>query len=102
MNDLISRQAAIDAICEECHMETDYHRCEGYKKDSRWCEYSTALNDLPSAQTEPHYCRECKWSWCHINVDKHGKSETYWRCLNWDGETDEEGYCHEWERRTDG
>ena len=53
MDDLISRQAAIEAICEECHMETDYHRCEGYKKDSRWCEYSTALNDLPSAQPEP-------------------------------------------------
>lgn len=51
-DDLIRRQAAIDAICEECHMETDYHRCEGYKKDSRWCEYSTALNDLPSAQPE--------------------------------------------------
>ena len=56
---------------------------------------------LPSVQPEPHYCRECKWSRCHINVDKHGKSETYWWCLNWDGGTDEEGYCYEWEKRTD-
>lgn len=57
---------------------------------------------LKNAQSEPHYCRECKWSRCHVNVDKYGKSETYWRCLNWDGETDEEGYCHEWKRKTDG
>ena len=63
----------------------------------RYLKYNT-----PSAQPEPHYCRECKWSRCHINVDKHGKSETYWRCQNWDGGTDEEGYCHEWERRNDG
>lgn len=59
------------------------------------------IEELPSAEQEPHYCRECKWSWCHINVGKHGEIETYWRCLNWDGETDEEGFCHEWERRTD-
>lgn len=44
-------------------------------------------------------CKDCKWSWYHINVDKYGKSETYWRCLNWDGETDEEGYCYEGERK---
>lgn len=51
------------------------------------------------AEPEPHYCRECKWSWCHINVGKHGETETYLRCLNWDDETDEEGFCHKWERK---
>lgn len=56
---------------------------------------------LPSAQPEPHYCRECKWSRCHIYVDKYGNTETYWHCHNWDGETDEEGYCYEWERKID-
>lgn len=55
--------------------------------------------DIPSAQSEKHYCRECKWSRCYIDVDKYGKSEIYWRCLIWDAETDEEGYCHEWKRR---
>jgi len=60
------------------------------------------MKELPSAQPEQHYCKECKWSRCHINVDKYGKSETYWHCLNWDGGTDEEGFCHEWERREDG
>ena len=53
-------------------------------------------------QLEPHYCRECKWSRCHINVDKYGNTETYWHCLNWDGGTDEEGYCHEWKRKDEG
>lgn len=54
----------------------------------------------PAAQPESHYCRECKWSRCRVNVDIYGNIETYWHCHNWDGATDEEGYCHEWERRT--
>jgi len=107
--DCISRQAAIDAL--EKVAELFPWRVPG--KSDTYDSYNEAWNDaigraemeiesLPSAQPEPHYCRECKWSRCHINVDKHGKSETYWRCLNWDGGTDEEGYCYEWERRTDG
>ena len=59
------------------------------------------LECMNSAEPERHYCRECKWSKCHINLDKYGRSETYWDCLNWYGGTDEEGFCHEWERRTD-
>lgn len=59
---------------------------------------------LPSAQptieaAPVRYCRECKWSKCHINVDKYGNAQTYWWCRNWDGGTDEEGYCHEWEAK---
>ena len=86
MSDLISRLAAIDAVNRAVTKEA-----------ARW-----SIQDLPSAEPELHYCRECKWNRCHINVDKHGKSEIYWWCLNWDGGTDEEGYCYEWERRTDG
>ena len=101
MNDLISRQAALKAICEdgtwlESQGCTDISMAERKQRDA------DILSDLPSVQSEPNFCRECKWSMCHIKVDKHGNSETYWRCLNWDGETDEEGYCHEWERKTDG
>lgn len=63
-------------------------------------EIAKAVENAPTIEAEPvRYCRECKWSRCHINVDKHGKSETYWRCLNWDGGTDEEGYCYEWEAK---
>lgn len=59
-----------------------------------------AIQMLPRIEAEPvRYCRECKWSWCQIFVDKYGKNKTYWKCLNWDGETDEEGYCHKWEAK---
>lgn len=85
MADLIDRQAVLK-ICRRYWHPTFNPIMEEVEK-------------LPPAQTEPHYCRECKWSRCHVNVDKHGKSETYWRCLNWDGGTDEEGYCHEWEMK---
>lgn len=100
-DDLIRRQAAIeviDAVFPVDPMKSEY--AQGIACGAALAK--TYIEQLPSAQTEPHYCRECKFSRCHINVDKHGNSETYWRCLNWDGETDEEGYCHEWERRTDG
>ena len=54
---------------------------------------------ISSVEPELHRCRECKWSQCHIDLDKYGRSKLYWYCFNWEGETDEEGFCHEWERR---
>ena len=94
--DTIYRQDAIDAI----------NAYLGLSAVSRTIQNMTSIQEilekLPSAQLERHYCRECKWSRCHINLDKYGRSETYWHCLNWDGGTDEEGFCHEWERRADG
>lgn len=83
MDDLISRQDAIRIASGYCHP----------------ANIAKELEKLPSAQPEPHYCRECKWSMCHINVDKYGSIKTYWHCLYWAGETDEEGFCHEWERK---
>lgn len=58
-----------------------------------------AINELPSAQPEQHLCRDCKWVKYYGNVDKNGNVESYWLCMNRDGGTDEEGYCHEWESR---
>lgn len=87
--DLISRQELLESI--------ERISVKGNVLDDDWIY--RFIQEFPSAQPEPHYCRECKWSWCYIKVDKHGNSETYWRCRNWDGETDKEGYCHEWERR---
>ena len=51
-NDTISRQAAIDAVCKACSMDTDYHNCTGYKPDSDWCDELVALRLLPSAHPE--------------------------------------------------
>ena len=44
-------------------------------------------------------CIDCRWSRCYIRVDKHGKSETHWHCLNWHDRTDEDGYCYKWGKR---
>ena len=95
MSDLIDRQAAM-ALEKDIIVPIKDGTAYKYR-----CIDPDAIKELPSAETETHYCRECKWSRCYINIDKHGETETYWRCLNWDGGTDEEGFCHEWERRTD-
>lgn len=100
MNDLISRQAAIDMFQNLAY--DDWNQGVSTTWANAFAESADMIKGLPSAQPEQHYCRECKWSSCHINVDKYGKSETYWWCINWGAATDEEGYCHEWKRRTDG
>ena len=98
--DLIDRQAAIDALkAKAVPLYKDPGCSDIWERDRTLDNAIDVIRGLPSAQPEPHYCRECKWSRCHTNVDKHGETETYWRCLNWDGGTDEEGFCHEWERR---
>ncbi len=85
----------LDEWCTDCsEYDQERHCCPRWNRVIR--------QTLKDVHPKLHYCRECKWSKCHINVDKYGKSETYWRCINWDGETDEEGYCHEWKRKTDG
>ena len=61
MSDLISRQAAIEAICKSCSMEEDYHKCDGYSETSTWCDELVALRALPSAQPEIIRCKDCKW-----------------------------------------
>ena len=58
-NDLIVRQAAIDAICKVCANGDDYTACRDRDIKSRWCDNITALRDLPSAQPEIIYCQEC-------------------------------------------
>lgn len=93
MSDLIERQAAIDALSDGALVN---YQAAGH--NNGLVKAIDVIKGLPSAQPEPHYCRECKWSMCHINVDKYGSIKTYWHCLYWAGETDEEGFCHEWER----
>lgn len=107
MNDNINRQKAIRDIrlMDVCVMYDDMCSIEEAVEKAIVATKRNAifgLEHMPSAEPERHYCRECKWSRCHINLDKYGRSETYWHCLNWDGGTDEEGFCHEWERRIDG
>ena len=115
MSDLIDRQKAIKTamiMCERCTtgdiIDLRVMICESLAvlptADTDMSEYSDRLWKMAYERGKNEgivQCKYCKWSRCHINVDKQGETETYWRCLNWDGETDEEGFCHEWERRTD-
>lgn len=54
--DLIDRQAAIDALCDEyCGGWQD---CKYYPK----CENLKAIQNLPSAQPDIIRCRECEFA----------------------------------------
>ena len=54
MNDLISRQAAIDALCNDyCGGHQD---CKHYPK----CENLKSIQKLPSVQPEIIRCKDCK------------------------------------------
>ena len=54
MDDLISRQAAIDALRDaENHAFNSYY--QGLKKAHK------IIADLPFAQPEIIYCKDCKW-----------------------------------------
>lgn len=95
-DDLISRQAAMD----EMSKQQTYKMFVG--EDTVYLDANdvgSVLASLPSAQPEQHLCRDCKWGKYYGNVDKNGNVESYWYCMNWDGGTDEEGYCHEWKSR---
>ena len=65
MDDLISRQAAIDAICKACANGDDYTDCRDRHIKSRWCDNINALRDLPPAQPEHIRCKDCKHQEIH-------------------------------------
>lgn len=84
MSDLISRQDAIDALCDNC--DNVQAVCSHYH-----CKQYMAVEDLPSAQLEIIRCKDCKWwntdflpqdcGWCE--KDNHGRLAD-WFCA--DGE----------------
>ena len=59
MSDLISRQAAIDALGEKPLAWTEGEYELGLQ--NQWQSDVDALNDLPSAQPEIIHCKECKF-----------------------------------------
>ena len=67
MHDLISRQAAIDAVKKNTFRLTfaEEQNCAGHVAWSAEAVYSDvmegALLELPSAQPEIIYCKDCKW-----------------------------------------
>ena len=104
MNDLISRQAAIDALDVLCQE----HRYKIPGKVETYSQYNEAWQDaldraegaignLPSAQQEIILCKDCKHSE-HWYRDK-------CRCFLWaeNGiDVFDDGFCNYAERRQDG
>ena len=99
MDDLISRQAAIDALMawekdsfwdEECIK----HRGEPY-----WVAPSDVIEQLPSAPLpEIIRCKDCKWSDWYTAVDGH----RYCYCMETgNGGRTEDDFCSYAERETD-
>lgn len=56
------------------------------------------VNEMPSAQPEIIYCKDCKY--CDRGIDEDGNP--FLKCLGWVyGGTQEEDFCSHAERRTD-
>lgn len=85
MNDLISRQAAIDAV---------YNHLPYVSRERA----RIILRDVPSAQPEIIWCKDCKYS--EEDEDEHGIVDRW--CRIWAETCTDDGYCNYAERRTDG
>lgn len=60
MDDLISRQAAIEALEEPCKVPDTWTDEFAVGERSQWEKDVKALNSLPSAQPEIIRCKDCK------------------------------------------
>lgn len=98
MSDLINRQDAVDAVEESRRLN---HHQDGKKACVHEYEHRhflKILKDLPSAEPEIIYCKDCKYMTQRYDTDGNAP---YWTCSEWDSGTDYDGFCHEAERRTD-
>lgn len=90
MDDLISRQAAVNLISQH----TFYNDYDGIDM----CSLVDGLRELPSAQQEIIRCGECKYwqtTW------QNDWSPNYHYCPNVDGVRRNDFYCADAERRDD-
>ena len=93
MDDLISRQAAIDAL------HTWFR--DGFDEDRWWnsTHVLAAIEGLPSAQPEIIRCKDCKYwdtTW------QNDYAPNYHYCPMIDSTRRNDFYCADAERRTDG
>lgn len=95
MNDLISRQSAIDAIEDEWN-----GCCSEYPPSEIIHETVLRIEQLPSAQPEIIYCGDCKYK--DDGIDEDGIP--FLKCLHGRsyGGTRINDFCSWAERRTDG
>lgn len=78
MDDLISREAAIDAICKACSISDDYVECVERRPGSTFCDEIVALRKVPSAQPER---KTGKWvgvkEYCDHIAEREGKGHRF-------------------------
>ena len=81
MNDLISRQAAIDAVAEFLYYTSNFDGMQqGFDlSDWKW-KMEGVLSDLPSAQPEITRCKGCKHQVKEWRTDKRLKDKGYMVC----------------------
>lgn len=95
MSDLISRQAAIDAIRASTSKYTGFMEMEMYTDD----DAVEAINGVPSAQPEIIRCKDCK------NWDTEWQNDwakNYHYCPMIDGTRAGDWFCADAERKEDG
>ena len=61
MRDLIDRQAAIDAVEESRRLNHHQDGKEACAHEYEHRHFLKLLRELPSAQPEIIYCKDCKW-----------------------------------------
>lgn len=94
MDDLISRQAAIDALDALCDRECEYSKqqrsfmCGACRLGSAF----DVIDELPSAQPEIIRCKDCKYR----DADDFCTGRGYPNVL-----VPDDGFCDKGERRTD-
>lgn len=95
MADLIDRQAAIDALCDEyCGGWQD---CKYYPN----CENLKSIEQLPSAQPEIIRCKDCRhWADNYVKTPS-GKFVKNHYCSRGVTSAWSEWFCADGERRTD-
>lgn len=91
MDDLISRQAAIDALGGEPIAYTEYEQ----GLHDKWIYAKENIEALPSTQPEIIRCRECK------HALPQGEYGDWFICDVWDHQihTSLNGYCYKAERK---
>ena len=98
MDDLISRQDALKAICKACYSadDEDYTSCESYQnEENTFCDYKQSLLQVPSAQPKP------QWIPCSERLPPLGEEVLVWaydRChlLTLYAYPSDEGYYWYW------
>lgn len=100
MDELISRQAAIDAM-EEYFARIGKLKRRGLNKGEKAIALDTvgAIKSLPSTQPEIIYCKDCKHHWTHKCMDSMPIERCDLEQTFYDAEHD---FCSLAERREDG